>query len=132
MTSDTSTRRAEQVGNSLPQSYFGELLQDRELPTLVRSLFIPSVWFGTWNREGAPSTLAEWKGTDLETLAHSMPCAVTRSLTMVPPLLSSPLIYAPSRCQTTRLPTPGILPKSSLRELQHPNFLGCLENVLGN
>ena len=51
MTSDPSTRRAEQVGNSLPQSYFGELLQDREPSALVRSLFIPRVWLGTWNRE---------------------------------------------------------------------------------
>ena len=51
MTSYPSTKRAEQVGNSLPQSYFGELLQDREPSALVRSLFIPRVWLGTWNRE---------------------------------------------------------------------------------
>ena len=34
MRSDPSTRRAEQVGDPLPESYFGELLQDREPPGL--------------------------------------------------------------------------------------------------
>lgn len=131
MTSDTSTRRAEQVGNSLPQSYFGELLQDRELPTLVRSLFIPSVWFGTWNREGAPSTLAEWKGTDLETLAHSMPCAVTRSLTMVPPLLSSPLIYAPSRRQNHQTPYTWDSAKVFTQGAAAPQLSGMLGKCSG-
>ena len=119
------------MGNSLPQSYFGELLQDRELPTLVRSLFIPSVWFGTWNREGAPSTLAEWKGTDLETLAHSMPCAVTRSLTMVPPLLSSPLIYAPSRCQNHQTPYTGDSAKVFTQGAAAPQLSGMLGKCSG-
>lgn len=132
MTSDPSTRRAEQVGNFLPQSYFGELLQDREPPTLVRSLFIPSLfWFGTWNREGAPSTLAEWKETELETLAHSMPCAVTRSLTMVPPRLSSPLIYAPSCRQNHQTPYPWDSAKVFTQGAAAPQLSGMLGKCSG-
>lgn len=105
-----ATGWADQVGSPLPQAYSGEIL--RSPPALVRSLFIPSVWLRTWNREGAPSMLAELKGTVLETPALSVHHAAVRSLTTLLSLLSCLPIHAPGHCQNV----PDSLPLGPLHD----------------
>ena len=65
------------MGNPLPQSYFGELLQDREPPSLGSvSVYSQCLAWNLEQRRGSIHT-CRGKGTDLETPSRSMPCAAT-------------------------------------------------------